>query len=314
MLQTTSFPLQTETKRFDMKNLAVIVLAVSCAIPGIRCVEADDGTATCAATTWTNRASAADNIWYGVTFGNGLFVAVAVTGIGNRVMTSPDGIVWTSRTSAADNAWHSVTFGDGLFVAVAGSGSGNRVMTSPDGIVWASRASAADNDWRSVTFGNGLFVGVAFGGSVMTSNYIATSNSTVNTTATSEITTTTTSSSTVTTTTSIGDTKGGSSSKPRTIVLAALAVLAVLTSISAVAVFVLVTRNRNLATQIVHLQQEARGNRLESEQTTSNPLHQGVDSMYEDPVFGQEAIYTQAKIEEANAFLEESYETLDSGA
>ena len=82
--------------------------------------------------TWTIRTSAADNSWNGVTYGNGLFVAVAGTGTGNRVMTSPDGITWTIRTSAADNWWQGVTYGNGLFVAVAGAGTGtgNRVMTS----------------------------------------------------------------------------------------------------------------------------------------------------------------------------------------
>ena len=80
-------------------------------------------------TFWKSRTCAADNGWLGVTYGNGLFVAVAYTGVGNRVMTSPDGITWTIRTSAADNYWRSVTYGNGLFVAVANTGSGNRVMT-----------------------------------------------------------------------------------------------------------------------------------------------------------------------------------------
>ena len=79
---------------------------------------------------WTARTSAADNGWHSVTYGNGLFVAVAYSGTGNRVMTSPDGINWTARTSAADNQWLSVTYGNGLFVAVSQSGTGNRVMTS----------------------------------------------------------------------------------------------------------------------------------------------------------------------------------------
>ena len=39
-------------------------------------------------TSWTTRTSAADNTWYSVTYGNGLFVAVASSGTGNRVMTS----------------------------------------------------------------------------------------------------------------------------------------------------------------------------------------------------------------------------------
>ena len=121
---------------------------------------------------WTSRTSATDNSWYAVTYGNGLFVAVAGSGTGNRVMTSPDGITWTSRTSAADNSWSSVTYGNGLFVVVADKGSGNRVMTSPDGITWTSRTSATDNQWQGVTWGNGLFVAVAVSGTgnrVMTS-------------------------------------------------------------------------------------------------------------------------------------------------
>jgi hypothetical protein len=120
---------------------------------------------------WTQRTSAADNNWRSVTYGNGIFVAVAASGTGNRVMTSPDGITWTARTSAADNSWNSVTYGNGVFVAVATSGIGNRVMTSADGIIWTARTSAESNEWRDVTYGNGLFVAVASTGTnrVMTS-------------------------------------------------------------------------------------------------------------------------------------------------
>jgi hypothetical protein len=83
---------------------------------------------------WTLRTTPADNHWYSVTYGNGLFVAVAQSGTGNRVMTSPDGLTWTSRTSALDNAWSSVTYGidpTGLFVAVGWPPPAMRVMTSP---------------------------------------------------------------------------------------------------------------------------------------------------------------------------------------
>jgi len=121
---------------------------------------------------WVSRTSAADNYWYGIAYGNGLFVAVAYSGTGNRVMTSPDGINWTTRTPAADRNWFDITYGNGLFVAVASSGTGDRVMTSPDGITWTIRTSAADNNWDSVTYGNGLFVAVAHSGTgnrVMTS-------------------------------------------------------------------------------------------------------------------------------------------------
>jgi hypothetical protein len=122
---------------------------------------------------WTARSAAGDDdTWHGVTYGNGLFVAVGQ--FGDIVMTSPDGITWTPRSAAGDDdTWRSVTYGNGLFVAVGSTGN-DRVMTSPDGINWTARSAAGDNDtWYSVTYGNGLFVAVGpnFGGTdrVMTS-------------------------------------------------------------------------------------------------------------------------------------------------
>lgn len=80
--------------------------------------------------SWTSRASAADSDWNSVTYGEGLFVAVAKGGPGSGVMSSPDGINWTARSAATANSWMAVTYGDGKFVAVSNSGTGNRVMTS----------------------------------------------------------------------------------------------------------------------------------------------------------------------------------------
>ena len=83
------------------------------------------------ANAWTSRTSAADDEWRAVTYGNGLFVAVARLGTGGRVMTSPDGVNWTSRAAAADNGWRSVVYGDGLFVALADSGTGSTQSGNP---------------------------------------------------------------------------------------------------------------------------------------------------------------------------------------
>ena len=119
--------------------------------------------------TWTARSAAEANQWLSVTYGNGLFVAVANSGT-NRVMTSPDGITWTARSAAEANIWQSVTYGNGLFVAVSSDGT-NRVMTSPDGITWTARSAAEANSWLSVTYGDGLYVAVSAEGTnrVMTS-------------------------------------------------------------------------------------------------------------------------------------------------
>jgi len=128
--------------------------------------------------TWTLRASAADIQWWSVCWASelSLFVAVAISGAGNRVMTSPDGVTWTARTSAADNNWTSVCWASelSLFVAVSDTGTGNRVMTSSNGITWTTRVSAANNGWQSVCWASelSLFVAVAASGTgnrVMTS-------------------------------------------------------------------------------------------------------------------------------------------------
>ena len=121
---------------------------------------------------WISRVSAADNYWRSVTYGNGLYVAVANDGSLNRVMTSPDGITWTGRlVPIGSEIWNSVTFGNGLFVAVSSlSYNLYAVMTSPDGINWTER-TAPSGAWESVTYGNGLFVAVGSNSStsIMTS-------------------------------------------------------------------------------------------------------------------------------------------------
>jgi len=127
---------------------------------------------------WTIRTSAADNDWFSVCWSPelSLFVAVATSGEGNRVMSSPNGINWTIRTSAANNDWRSVCWSPelSLFVAVATTGGNTKVMTSPNGVNWTIRTSAADNFWYSVCWSPelSLFVAVATTGEanrVMTS-------------------------------------------------------------------------------------------------------------------------------------------------
>ena len=131
--------------------------------------------------TWTSRSAAADNQWSSVAYGDGLWVAIAPSGTGNRVMTSEDGIDWTPQASAHDSAWQSVAYGqdgngDGLWVAVANAGF-YKVMTSPDGINWTVQntpSGASDVQWVSVAFGqdengDGLWAAVSRTRRTMTS-------------------------------------------------------------------------------------------------------------------------------------------------
>lgn len=88
-----------------------------------------------------------------ITYGNGLFVAVA-NGGSNRVMTSPDGISWTLRNAASNINWQSVAFGNNTFVAIANTGT-NRTMYSTDGINWTGIAVTSGSN--SIAFANGKF-------------------------------------------------------------------------------------------------------------------------------------------------------------
>ena len=140
-------------------------------VPNLTFEVVADGTVSDINEPWTIRASAADNNWLAITWGNDLFVAVSTDGTGNRVMTSDDGITWTSRVSV-DKQWTGITYGNGLFVAVAQGAAAAGVMTSPDGITWTGRVTPTGYDWHAVAYGNGLFVAVAYTGAdqrVMTS-------------------------------------------------------------------------------------------------------------------------------------------------
>lgn len=106
-----------------------------------------------------------NNVWTDVTYGNGLFVAIANTNTvtPNKIMTSPDGTNWTLRSVPVENNWVSITYGNGLFVAVANAGDGRRVLISSDTINWTA-INVPNANWNYVVYGNGGFVAIASGG------------------------------------------------------------------------------------------------------------------------------------------------------
>jgi len=117
-------------------------------------------------TTWTSRTSGFGSTFiYGVTYGDGLYVAVGSSG---TLTTSTDGTTWTTRTSGfGSNVIYAVTYGDGLYVAVGGSGT---LTTSPDGTTWTTRTSGFGSAYISgVTYGDGLYVAVGSSGTLTTS-------------------------------------------------------------------------------------------------------------------------------------------------
>ncbi len=101
------------------------------------------------ATTWTLRdshgtnalgvASAANNA---ITYGNGVFVAIAVAGSNTSVIWSADGATWsnvTSRFGLAATPSGSIIFADGLFVLMGGTST----YISTDGKAWRTTTAQA---------------------------------------------------------------------------------------------------------------------------------------------------------------------------
>jgi len=101
------------------------------------------------------------NGWYSVTYGNGVFVAVATTGT-NRVMRSTnDGASWSPVAAAEATQWLSVAYGNGVFVAVAYQGVKQVMRSTNDGASWSPISAAEANEWYGIAYGNGVFVAVA---------------------------------------------------------------------------------------------------------------------------------------------------------
>jgi len=113
--------------------------------------------------TWTSRTSGSSSSLSGVTYGNGKFVTVGQTGI---ILTSPDGITWTSQTSGITSWLGSVTYGNGTFIAVGEAGT---IFTSSNGVTWTSRTSGSSSSLGGVTYGNGIFIAVGQAGTILTS-------------------------------------------------------------------------------------------------------------------------------------------------
>jgi len=100
---------------------------------------------------WTVRkTSGLDNNWTCISWSPELrlFCALASSGTGNRVMTSPTGETWTASQASSDSPWNSICWSKrlGVYCGVAGDG---KIMTSSNGKQWSEVASISA-DFRSV--------------------------------------------------------------------------------------------------------------------------------------------------------------------
>jgi hypothetical protein len=150
--------------------------------------------------SWPNPSAAtkitiASSYGYGVSFGNGVFVAHS--NISNSTGYSYDGLSWALTTGPSINApsnayflgsyhfavfntntaiyrssgvggwtacaipttrvWQSMAFGNGVYVTTADATTG--YATSPDAITWVNRVFPSSGNWR-VAYGAGVFVAI----------------------------------------------------------------------------------------------------------------------------------------------------------
>ena len=99
------------------------------------------------------------NTLFGVTFANGLFVAVGANG---TILSSSNGMNWAARTPSAGYATtlRAVAAGGGQFVAVGENGS---IVTSPNGTSWVERPQNSGYHFIDVAYGGGQFTAVSPG-------------------------------------------------------------------------------------------------------------------------------------------------------
>jgi len=91
---------------------------------------------------------------HGLTYGNGLFVAVGKKGL---ILTSGDGLNWTTRSISATGYLEHVVWATNRFVAV---GEAGLMATSTNGLTWRVLPAITPADLEDAAYGNGRFVAV----------------------------------------------------------------------------------------------------------------------------------------------------------
>jgi hypothetical protein len=100
---------------------------------------------------WINPVPTGNDL-YGVTYANGVFVAVGSDG---TIGTSPNGFGWQLQSLANQKPLNLVAGGNGRFVA---AGPGGLIVTSSDATNWAVQSPPTTNSFSAIGFGEAVFV------------------------------------------------------------------------------------------------------------------------------------------------------------
>ena len=110
--------------------------------------------------TWTYATTQLTGFWTGVTFGNDVFIAVSNDG--HQAYSLDNGLTWAYATTQLTGSWTGVTFGNNVFVAV--SDDGHQAYSNDKGLTWTYATTQLTGSWKGVTFGNDTFVTVGSDG------------------------------------------------------------------------------------------------------------------------------------------------------
>lgn len=128
----------------------------SAGIPSIIYKSSDQGV------TWTQKVIPIPTIeLLDVTYGNGVFVAVGVSG--NIITSSDGGNTWTVVSSSTSNTLSAVKYCNNQFIAVGGNGT---ILISSTGSNWTSESSGSTATFLNVACSNSQIVVVGTGGSI----------------------------------------------------------------------------------------------------------------------------------------------------
>ncbi|MGO8676984.1 MAG: hypothetical protein ACLQVX_14060 [Limisphaerales bacterium] len=116
------------------------------------------------ATNWSSLGSGVSTDLGGVLYYKGGFLALGDAG---ALLRSADGVHWDAGATGASNFLESITSGGGTLVAV---GDGGTIITSTNSLDWVPRSSVVSTDIMDVCYGNGTFAAVARDGSILTSS------------------------------------------------------------------------------------------------------------------------------------------------
>jgi hypothetical protein len=124
-------------------------------------------------THWANAHTNIYDYYYGLAYGNGVFVVVGLTyspAVERFALTSTDGSTWVKHALSINDYPNDVKFVNGFFVVLGGKGL---LATSPDGVNWVRRNSSSEAYLTSAVYGQRTYLALGSDGTILRAGELA---------------------------------------------------------------------------------------------------------------------------------------------